>query len=171
MTFKPIDDEKGRKISADIFDQHSLTNELLKSLRYLIALNTTQQAGKKTSYLWGNIASSTFCKFFINACQQAIEFFKNEPRLLELTSPLYVLGDLHGNIEDLLCFEKLLWPIGPSMCPCSLLFLGDYVDRGMYSVEVIAYLLGYKLQSPNKIYLVRGNHEVREIQRMFTFYK
>uniref|UniRef100_A0A6P7HAR5 Serine/threonine-protein phosphatase PP2A-1 catalytic subunit-like isoform X1 n=1 Tax=Diabrotica virgifera virgifera TaxID=50390 RepID=A0A6P7HAR5_DIAVI len=81
------------------------------------------------------------------------------------------MGDFHGNINDLLYFEKVLWHIGPGLTPSSLLFLGDYVDRGAFSFEVIAYLFSYKLQSPNKVNLLRGNHEIREVQKMFTFYK
>lgn len=81
------------------------------------------------------------------------------------------IGDLHGNLSDLLYFEKVLWHIGPCLSPSNLLFLGDYVDRGAYSMEVISYLFSYKLQSPMKVTLLRGNHEIREVQKMFTFYK
>lgn len=84
---------------------------------------------------------------------------------------MFVLGDLHGNVADLLYFERVLWHIGPGLSPSNLLFLGDYVDRGAYSLEVIAYLFSYKLQSPSKITLLRGNHEIRDVQKMFTFYK
>lgn len=95
---------------------------------------------------------------------------KTENRMLELDSPVYIMGDLHGNFSDLLYFEKVLWHLGPCLCPCTLLFLGDYVDRGAYSIEVVAYLFAYKVQGNAKVKLLRGNHEIRDIQNMFTFH-
>ncbi|XP_023310381.1 uncharacterized protein LOC108912646 [Anoplophora glabripennis] len=168
-TLKQPYNEQTRKLSMDIFSQRSVSNELLKGLRYLASINKTKDL--KANFTWGQLDPNTYARNLITVCNQVREIFKVEPRLLELSSPIYIMGDFHGNVADLLYFERTLWHIGPGLNPCGLLFLGDYVDRGAYSIEVISYLLAYKLQYPSKLNLLRGNHEIREVQKMFTFYK
>ena len=50
-----------------------------------------------------------------------------------------------------------------------VLFLGDYVDRGLYGIEVMAYLFALKVHSPANVFLLRGNHETREMTSFYNF--
>ncbi|KNB42372.1 serine threonine protein, partial [Blastocystis sp. subtype 4] len=102
--------------------------------------------------------SDDFLEAFENQCNQVKYIFGSEPRLLKLKSPVYVFGDFHGNMADLIAFSKLLWPLGMHLTPGSFLFLGDYVDRGQYSIEVLSYLFAQKIMLPDKVFMLRGNH-------------
>ena len=90
-----------------------------------------------------------------------------EPRLLRLKSPAYVFGDFHGNMPDLLAFARTMWPLGIHLTPGTFLFLGDYVDRGMFGIEVLCYLFAQKIMLPDKVFLLRGNHEVKVVNVSF----
>ncbi|EAY19344.1 Serine/threonine protein phosphatase PP1 isozyme 7, putative [Trichomonas vaginalis G3] len=99
-------------------------------------------------------------------CNEAIKVFKSEPVLLSLKSPITVCGDIHGQFYDLLKFMKM----GGQPPTTNYLFLGDYVDRGKNSVEVFTYLLCLKIKYPNNFWILRGNHETRDISRLYGFF-
>ena len=98
----------------------------------------------------------------LSVLESAKAIFQQEKRLVDVLGPCYVFGDIHGNFQDLRYFMSNLVPFKHIKYSSSnFLFLGDYVDRGPHDVECLAYLCALKLQAPNKIFLLRGNHEDR----------
>ncbi|KAK1941611.1 Serine/threonine-protein phosphatase BSU1 [Phytophthora citrophthora] len=83
---------------------------------------------------------------------------------------MYVFGDIHGNWADLNFFARNIWHLGLELTAGSLLFLGDYVDRGSSSLECTAYLFAHKLLYPGKVFLLRGNHETRAVNGLEAHY-
>jgi len=94
-------------------------------------------------------------------CQTAREIFLSQPTLIELSPPVKIVGDVHGQYSDLIrLFEMCGFP--PA---ANYLFLGDYVDRGKQSLETILLLLCYKIKFPENFFLLRGNHECANVTR------
>lgn len=138
------------------------------SVRLFIGAANAVQLGKTT---WERIDRQQLAEDIRRVCSQADQIFKREARVVPVTSPVYVLGDIHGNLTDLRTYERILWPGAPTCVPGSYLFLGDYVDRGDYGLECICYLLSMKVLAPRTFFLLRGNHELRSIQQAFTFFR
>ena len=99
-------------------------------------------------------------KFLID---KSLPIIKEQKMLVELEAPLHVCGDIHGQYYDLLrIFEHCGYP-----GEYNYLFLGDYVDRGKQSLETICLLLCYKIKFPEKVTLLRGNHESSVTNRIY----
>jgi len=94
-----------------------------------------------------------------------LDIIKKEPNLASISEPVCIVGDIHGQFYDLChLIEKAGKPK-----KINYLFMGDYVDRGIYSMEVIILLFALKLNYPESLLLLRGNHECRNMTQHFTF--
>ncbi|KAI9031875.1 Metallo-dependent phosphatase-like protein [Phycomyces nitens] len=103
----------------------------------------------------------------VNAiCRTAMEIFLSQPSLLELSPPVKVVGDTHGQYTDLI----RLFEMGGFPPSSNYLFLGDYVDRGKQSLETMLLLLCYKIKYPENFFLLRGNHECANVTKVYGFY-
>jgi hypothetical protein len=144
------------------FDLKSKPNELLDALRFFERKDAI--GSPKEPFSWARQPPEqmrVLADYIKDVARDVRKLCLAEPRCVHVRAPCYILGDIHGNFQDLVAFQKALWPIGPALSPASFLFLGDYVDRGAHSVEVVTYLLAQKLIAPSKFKLLRGNHETR----------
>lgn len=101
----------------------------------------------------------------IELVRRGADVFKKEPNILQLKYPVTVCGDIHGQFFDLM----RLFEIGGDPKDTQFLFLGDYVDRGCFSCEVVFYMYGLKLVYPKTMWMIRGNHECRQLSSFFNF--
>ena len=110
----------------------------------------------------------------LKLCEEVEKVLLAEPLVISLKPPLKIYGNINGQMGDMM---KLFEHFG---VPCdehlqgdiegfTYLFLGDYVDLGKYSVEVMCLLLALKLRYPDGVYLLRGHHEDRGVNRVFGF--
>ncbi|KAG5445090.1 Serine/threonine-protein phosphatase 4 catalytic subunit [Clonorchis sinensis] len=99
-------------------------------------------------------------------CAKAREILIEESNVQCVDSPVTVCGDIHGQFYDLI----ELFKVGGDVPDTNYLFLGDFVDRGYYSVETFLLLLALKVRYPDRITLIRGNHESRQITTVYGFY-
>ncbi|CCW65030.1 unnamed protein product [Phytomonas sp. EM1] len=90
---------------------------------------------------------------------------KDEPNVLQIEDPVAIAGDLHGQFFDLIS----LFELGGDPAFQKYIFLGDYVDRGCFGVEVILLLMCYKIRYPRTMVILRGNHESRHLTAYFNF--
>ena len=101
----------------------------------------------------------------VQLLKMAMDVFKKEDNLVKIKDPVVFVGDIHGQFFDMCKMMDLVGRIGE----LNYVFLGDYVDRGMFALEVVLVLYALKINYPNNVLLLRGNHECRQMSENFNF--
>ena len=135
--------------------------ELLKAQSQLKHVNETIKDNNSIPFRF-NISVNVIIKI----CDIVIDIFKNEPNILNITAPINVFGDIHGQFSDMIHFLEMTG-LPPNQ---NFLFMGDYVDRGANSIEVCILLFVLKIMYPDNIQVLRGNHECPEVNKLYGFY-
>lgn len=99
-------------------------------------------------------------------CEKAKELLIKEENVQIVRCPVTICGDIHGQYHDLI----ELFKIGGQCPDTNYLFMGDYVDRGYFSVETFTLLVLLKVRYPTRIHMTRGNHESRQVTQVYGFY-
>jgi len=99
-------------------------------------------------------------------CDYVSDLLLEESNVQPVHTPVTVCGDIHGQFYDL----EELFKTGGQIPETAYIFMGDFVDRGYYSLETWTRLLTLKAKWPDKITLLRGNHESRQITQVYGFY-
>lgn len=103
----------------------------------------------------------------------AASILHKEPNCVEVdchgeVSKVVIVGDIHGHYHDLLhLFELANLPSKSQY----FVFNGNYVDRGAWGLEVFLVLLAWKILMPDRVYMLRGNHETRSCTSSYGFEK
>jgi serine/threonine-protein phosphatase 6 catalytic subunit len=104
--------------------------------------------------------------YFKRLCDIVLEYLIEESNVHPVYTPVTICGDIHGQYYDL----QELFRTGGYPPDTNYIFMGDFVDRGYYSLETITQLLLLKAKYPDKMTLLRGNHESRQITQVYGFY-
>jgi serine/threonine-protein phosphatase PP1 catalytic subunit len=96
--------------------------------------------------------------------KEAADLFMKERNLVKLSGRAIFVGDLHGDLNSASSAFGLA-----SEKKAQVVFLGDIVDRGSSQLETINMILARKMLEPDKVHVLRGNHEFKEVNTRYGF--
>ena len=114
----------------------------------------------------GFITNSTMIKIIM---LDAIRVLKKEPTVIDIDDDAVIFGDIYGDFKALRTMMKK-----SPMQNKPFVFLGNYIDKGEHSLDILCFLLTCKTLWPNQFILLRGNHEdctISKIDKKYSFYK
>ncbi|CAD8102091.1 unnamed protein product [Paramecium primaurelia] len=121
-----------------------------------------------------NLLTGLKKEMIIKLCDEVQRILEKEPNLLRLRRPIKIYGNLNGQYLDLMrFFDHFKAPYdnlyNGDIDSQDYLFLGDYVDRGSRSLEIILLLFTLKIKYSDQIHLLRGHHEDPKVNKIFGF--
>uniref|UniRef100_A0A0N4ZRN1 Serine/threonine-protein phosphatase n=1 Tax=Parastrongyloides trichosuri TaxID=131310 RepID=A0A0N4ZRN1_PARTI len=153
---------------SSIIEKEEAFSWLLKYIDYIITrlCNRRYFEGKIKNCIEPFFSESDLIRIIHHAAM----LFESEPTLLEINlddvrKEINVVTDIHGSLNDLMRAFGMYGAPGDT----TYLFLGDYVDRGDYDVEILIFLFLIKICYPRHIYLLRGNHEFQDLNGKCNF--
>ena len=157
-----------------IIDQSPIVNQEQDNL-HIKSLHSTVLRYFLKPKEWVYVENQLFpmkSEIIIALCNAVIKVLKQEPMLVHLRAGVKIIGSIHGQFGDLMRFFNAYGVpdndpnFDKSDIEClDYLFLGNYIDRGKNSLEVICTLLALKLKFPRQIHLLRGSHEDRKVSK------
>ncbi|EIE25508.1 Metallo-dependent phosphatase [Coccomyxa subellipsoidea C-169] len=107
----------------------------------------------------------------VQLLEAAYTLLKLEPSVLDVNptaaeATVTVVGDTHGQLHDVLHMLEVAGYPSPSSY---FIFNGDFVDRGAWGLEVLVFLAALKLAMPDRVMLLRGNHESSTCTQLYGF--
>ncbi len=95
------------------------------------------------------------------------DLYDSQPNVVEIPARRAIfVGDLHGDLDSALAVRDYFL----KSKDYSMIFLGDYGDRGPAQVETFNLVMALALQFPNRVVMLRGNHESDEVATRYGFY-
>ncbi|ETN24991.1 hypothetical protein, variant [Phytophthora nicotianae INRA-310] len=134
-----------------------------KETKVLLTLEEVREAFEQQTPLAVKDALGVIheAQFLMNLEQNVVD--------VPLRTSTYVFGDIHGQFYDLMQLMDAVGIADLAERDVQLVFMGDYVDRGAFSCEVMLYLLLLKIRFSDKVVLLRGNHECESISSFYGF--
>jgi len=102
----------------------------------------------------------------LQLCDRVRRLLLREPTVVAREAPVTVVGDLHGQFLD---FLNIL-AIGGPASETNYVFLGNYINRGYDSLSTLCLAFLLKARFPQKVTLLRGNHETKQTSQVYGFY-
>lgn len=134
---------------------NSVATIITNQYKPFLDVDPTEFASKHIDFKLPTFQEEDLCQL----CQLTQQSVSDDPIVLNLTSPIVIVGDLHGQILDLF---RILRKFGiPNNT--KYLFLGDIVDRGEFSIETTTFIFALRVLYPQNVFILRGNHEFTQL--------